>query len=300
MVLAIDLGQSGTRLRWPGGHFESTRAKRAAESPIDALRDVFKEVAQSQAINSKLVALSLSGFYGDVPDPGPYGELVAEFFGAQDVAVIDDGLAGLIGALGHSDGVVLSVGSGVVAVAACRGEFSHADGLGLVFGDIGGGFWLGRRALERAMATRQGRLDDQPLLAFFRDEVKQIKQLENKAGDEAIWLCISSAKKVLEAAESNIGGAREIRNQGAQELANTVKAAWVGSGGIPDEEFELALLGGLSRNGEYEEVIKQSVKKMLPRARIVPVAGNHLDGAITTATSMKEDRPPLLRWWHKP
>lgn len=300
MVLAVDLGQSGTRVRWADGYYESSRAKRATESPLEVLRDVFEEVANLHDIHKDLVALSLTGVNGRVPDPQPYGDLAAKYFGARDVAVIDDGLAGLIGALGTQDGVVLSVGSGIVAVAGRQGKYAHADGLGHVFGDIGGGFWLGKHALERALATRQGREDDTELLAFFHDEINQIDQLESKTGREANLLCITTAKKVLEAAENNLAGAITIRNHGAEHLANTVKAAWVGTGGSSDESLLVALLGGLSRNRGYEEVITQNVLKALPRAQFIPVRGNHLDGAITIATSMKEDSLPLLRWWHKP
>lgn len=302
MVLAVDLGQSGTRVAWNDGHFESTRAKRADESPLEVLRDVFDELSEFHggAIQSELVALSLTGIYGDVPDPTPYGLLAEEYFRATDVAVIDDGLAGLIGALGTEDGIALSVGSGVVAVAAHQGTFSHADGLGHVFGDIGGGFWLGKHGLERALATRQGRAEDAQLLAFLSDEISQFDQLESNTDSEAHWLCISSAKKVLEAAENKIPGAVEIRNRGARELANTVRAAWISAGGTKEELCSLALLGGLSRNRGYEEEISQSVLNLLPRTHMVAVAGTHLDGAISIATLMKEDHPPLLRWWHKP
>jgi len=302
MVLAVDLGQSGTRIRWADGHFESSRAKRATESPVEVLRDVFEEVMEFHGgpIHSDVVALSLTGVYGHVPDPLPYGLLAAEYFGAKSVAVIDDGLAGLMGALGTDDGVALSVGSGVVAVASRHGKFSHADGLGHIFGDIGGGFWLGKHALERALATRQGREDDSELLAVLHDEISQFDQLESNTGPEANWLCITTAKKVLEAAENNVAGALTIRNYGARQLANSVKAAWVGTGGVTEESFSLALLGGLSRNRGYEEVITQNVLKVLPRAQLISVRGNHLDGAAAIATTMKEDSLPLLRWWHKP
>lgn len=296
MVLAVDLGQSGTRIRWTDGHYESTRAKRATESPIEVLRDVFDEL---DAGRSDLVALSLTGIYGHVPDPAPYGALAAEYFGAKDVAVIDDGLAGFIGALDRRDGVALSVGSGVVAVAGHNGIFSHADGLGHVFGDIGGGFWLGKHGLERALATRQGREEDLELLAYLKDEVGQFDQLESYTGSEANWLCITTAKKVLEAAENNIDGALTIRNHGARQLANTVKAAWLSAGGSLNENLSLALLGGLSRNRGYEEAITDNVRKLLPGTQITAVSGNHLDGAIAIATTMKEDVLPLLRWWHK-
>lgn len=301
MVLAVDLGQSGTRIRWTGGHFESSRAKRATESSLEALRDVFDELTEYHegVIREELVALSLTGIYGHVPDPQDYGALASEYFNAKDVAVIDDGLAGLIGALGTEDGVALSVGSGVVAVAGRQGKFSHADGLGHVFGDIGGGFWLGKHGLERALATRQRREEDEELLAFLGDEVRQFDQLQSNTGTDAIWLCITTAKKVLEAAENNISGAIAIRDHGARQLANTVKAAWLRTGGSQDEIFSLALLGGLSRNRGYEEEITNNVMKLLPLAHVVAVRGNHLDGAVEIATTMTVDSPPLLRWWHK-
>ena len=301
MVLAVDLGQSGSRIRWNEGHFESTRAKRATESPIEVLRDVFGEFVHSQdaTVREELVVLSLTGIYGYVPDPQPYGDLASEFFDAKHVAVMDDGLAGLVGALGTEDGVALSVGSGVVAVAKRRGLFAHSDGLGHIFGDVGGGFWLGKHGLERALATRQGREEDPELLDFLAGEMSQFDNHESKTGTEANWLCITAAKKVLEAAEKGLVGALEIRNFGARQLANTVKAAWKNAGGTGSESFSLALLGGLSRNRGYEEVIINNVMRELPNARPVFVRGNHLDGAIEVANEMKVDSLPLLRWWHK-
>jgi glucosamine kinase len=204
MVLAVDLGQSGTRLRWADGIYESSRAKRADESPADVLRDVFAEAVDLYEITGDIMALSLTGVYGDGPDPQKYGELASQYFGAKDVSVIDDGLAGLIGALGAENGVALSVGSGVVAVADREGVFSHADGLGHVFGDIGGGFWLGKHAMERALATRQGREEDGELLTFLHEEVGQFDQLGSNTGLEANALCIAMGRRVLGGAGAKI------------------------------------------------------------------------------------------------
>ena len=113
-------------------------------------------------------------------------------------------------------------------------------------------------------------------------------------------LCITSAKKVLEAAENNVAGALTIRNHGAKQLANSVKAAWVRAGGLKDEALSFALLGGLSRNRGYEEAITKNVLLLMSHAELISVKGNHLDGAITIASSMTEDSLPLLRWWRKP
>lgn len=302
MVLAVDLGQSGTRLRWMNAEYESHRAKTATESPLDVLRDVFKEVSDRQigGLRNDVVAMSLTGVYGNVPDPSPFGKLAAEFFGATQVAVIDDGLAGFIGALGNEDGVALSVGSGVVGVAGRAKKFSHADGLGHIFGDNGGGFWLGQHGLKRALATRQGRESDMELLEFLAEEIAEFDLLPSNTGPGAQSLCIKAAKKVLEAAERNLPSALIIRDQGAHELARTSLAAWVGAGGQSDESLSLALLGGLSRNRGYAQVIEEEVSFQLPHVRVVSPRGNQLDGAAAIATSMKDDLLPLLRWWRKP
>jgi glucosamine kinase len=299
MALAVDLGQSGARFRWADGEYSSQRAKNALESPLDVLRDVFAEVqvVEQQRLRSDVVALSLTGFYGNVPDPTPYGELASEFFGATQVAVIDDGLAGFIGALGNDDGVALSIGSGVVAVGGRRGKFAHADGLGHIFGDEGGGFWLGKHGLERALATRQGREADQALLDFLSHEVAEFDRLISKTGGDAQILCISTAKKVLEAADDNISSAVTIRDRGAEQLAKTVAAAWRGAGGLQNEGLSLALLGGVARSRSYEESIRRKVSYLLPQVRLVPIRGNHLDGGLTITSSMKGDSRPLLRWW---
>lgn len=299
MVLVVDLGQSGTRLRWASGEYSSQRAKRATESPLDVLRDVFTEVTalHGVALDNNVVAMSLTGIYGHAPDPKPYGELAHEFFGAVEVAVIDDGLAGFMGALGSDDGVALSVGSGVVAVGGRRGRFAHADGLGPIFGDEGGGFWLGKNGLRHALATRQGRESDVILLDFLAEEVAQFDDLVSKTGAEAQTLCISTAKKILEAAENNISSAMMIRDRGAEQLAKTVAAAWTNAGGLRNEGLSLALLGGVSRNHGYEELIRYKVSCLLPQVRLIPTRGNHLDGAIAITALMKSDSLPLLRWW---
>ena len=302
MVLAVDLGQSGARLRWATGEHLSQRAKQARESPLDVLHDIFTEVKSSngQNLRDDVVALSLTGIYGDVPDPEPYGRLASKFFGATQVAVIDDGLAGYVGALGSEDGVVLSIGSGVVAVGGRRGKFAHADGLGHIFGDDGGGFWLGKHALKRALATRQGRESDSILLEYLSDVIIQYDDLVSKTGADAQALCISTAKTVLEAADDNISSAVAMRDRGAEQLAKTVAAAWTKAGGLLNESLSLALLGGISRNRSYEESIRRKVSSVLPQARLALTKGNHLDGAIAITTSMTSDLLPLLRWWREP
>ena len=301
MVLAVDLGQSGARFRTSDTEFTSKRSKLAHESTLDVLNDLFIEAQEKlgSTFQSDVVALSITGVYGDVGDPKPYGQLASKYFGAKSVAVIDDGLAGYFGAVGNNDGVVLSIGSGTVAIAGRRGSYSHADGIGHIFGDLGGGFWLGKASLERVLATLEGRDDATFLTEFFESEIKTYESLKSHTDAKAHLLCINAAKTLLEAAETKNTDAITIRDKGAEYLAKTIRAAWTNVGGMRNEGISIALLGKLAENKGYAESIRRRTSSLLPQITLIEPQGNHLDGAIFIAEHVPEDIEPLLRWWHK-
>ena len=159
-VLAVDLGQSGSRIKQGDLLITSNRGKLVGESLLESLKAIFES---TQKLTADVVSLSCTGFSGIVTNPESFGQLCAQNFGATKVAVIDDGLAGYVGALNGRNGVVLSIGGGVVAVGGNNGKFAHRDGLGSTFGDEGGGFWLGKNAITKVIGIRQGRGDDQEM-----------------------------------------------------------------------------------------------------------------------------------------
>lgn len=272
---------------------KSTRGKLAGEHPLPALRAVFEKI---ENLNSKVVSLSCTGFGGEVTDPQPFLKLCKEFFGATEVAVIDDGLAGLVGALAGSEGVVLSIGGGVVSVGGRNKTFAHRDGLGSTFGDEGGGFWLGKLGITKALGIRQGRGEDAILLDTFSDHVVQYDALDIKNGSEAATLAINSASTLLEAADLGSPTAIAIRNEGAFLLAQSVIATWLGVGGSATDSPEIAIQGGPSRNLAYVNEIKDNVAAKLPNANFIEPRGDNLDGALWIARNMGTDAAPLLRW----
>ena len=87
-MIAVDLGQSGCRISIEGQIHSTNRGKHAGES---VLRSLGLNFGQFNA-QSELVSLSLTGLFGVVGDVMPYLELCNQFFGAKEVAVIDDGL----------------------------------------------------------------------------------------------------------------------------------------------------------------------------------------------------------------
>lgn len=292
-MLVVDLGQSGSRVRYKQTTTKSARGKIMGETVIDSLTAIFSELPETQV---DLVALSCTGFNGQVVNPEAYGKLCHRFFGSTLVAVIDDGLAGFVGALNGRDGVVLSIGGGVVSVGGRQGKFAHRDGLGSIFGDEGGGFWLGKLAITKVLGIRQGRGDDLEMLTYFSDECAAFDSLESKSGADAATLAIGTAKKVLDAADAGISTATAIVDEGAFLLAQTVAATWYGCGGSKNDSVEIVIQGGLAHNASYSKKIAMEINSRLPFARIVESAGDNLDGAEWIAQNMQQDAPPLLLW----
>jgi N-acetylglucosamine kinase-like BadF-type ATPase len=292
-VLSIDLGQSGTRFKQGTTELSSDRGKVAGENPLPALRAVFES---TQKFEADVVALSCTGFYGVVSEPQKYLQLCQEFFGAKEVAVIDDGLAGFVGSLGGRNGVVLSVGGGVVAIGGLNGQYAHRDGLGNTFGDEGSGFWLGKLAITKALALRQGRGDDPEMVDYFADEIAAYFALEIRNSVDAVNLATRTAKKVLDAADAGVSTATAIVDEGAYLLAQTAIAAWYGCGGTKADSPEIVIQGGPVRNSSYSTKIALEINAKLPNAVIVQSSGDNLDGATWIAENMRQDAPPLLLW----
>lgn len=292
-VLAVDLGQSGTRFKQGSLLITTDRGKVAGENPLPALKAVFESI---QSFEADLVALSCTGFYGVVSEPQNYLELCRQHFGASKVAVIDDGLAGFVGALNGRNGVVLSIGGGVVAIGGREGRYAHRDGLGNTFGDEGGGFWLGKLAITKALATRQGRGDDPEMVDYFADEIDAYFALEIRNSVDAVNLATSTAKKVLAAADAGISTATAIVDEGAFLLAQTAVSAWYGCGGTKADSPEIVIQGGPARNASYSTKIALEINAKLPNAVIVKSNGDNLDGATWIANNLRQDVPPLLLW----
>ncbi|MBU6314136.1 MAG: hypothetical protein KJS70_03805 [Actinomycetales bacterium] len=296
MTLIVDLGQSGSRVRIDGKQIDSNRGKLNGESVIDSLRAIFQQLPKTHL---DIAALACTGFNGDVSDPQPFLRLCNEFFGTTKVALIDDGLAGFVGALGGSNGVVLSIGGGVVSVGGKNSHFAHRDGLGSTFGDEGGGFWLGKLGLTRALGVRQGRGNDQVLLNAFKEQVAAFDALKVKNASDASTLAIKSAQVLLAAADAGSPTAIAIRNEGAALLAQTVIATWLGAGGSLEDSPEIAIQGGPSKNSAYVSAIQSNISHSLTEAKFVSARGDNLDGALWIAHHMPHDAEPLLRWASK-
>jgi len=290
-LLALDIGQSGSRISINGELKSIQRAMHAGE-PVE---NTVAAILENLRIDAPKVALSLTGLYGDVGDVSRFKEVCHKYSNTKEVLVIDDGLANLAGSLQGQSGVSLTLGGGVVAVGGNSGAFSHSDGLSSFFGDEGGGFWLGSRGLTRALATRDERDTEFEFMSFFENEIKEYDALKSKNSPEANLLAIKSAEKLLIAADNQIPIAVKIRNEGAALLAKTVVSAWRKIG-TENSNFLVTISGGLSKNENYQRRIIEEINQLEPLARLIEPKGDNLAGAIWLFENIKEDVRPMLAW----
>lgn len=293
MRIVVDLGQSGARVKTGEEIKTYALAKNSAETVLQTLEKIFQLIPKD---NYESAYLSLTGLFGKVDDVTEYGTLCNKHFQSQEVFVMDDGLAAYAGAIGDKSGVVLTLGGGVVAVSGNNGNFGHADGKGFIFGDLGGGFWVGQAGIRRSIATLDGRDRASDLLPFMADELAQYEALANKSGVDAAALCISSAATVASAAESGSQSAHEVLQEGAKHLARTVQAAWSKVNSDPLVKPTVAFLGGLSKSKIYVDLIKVEIST-LQQSNFIEAAGDHLSGAPTIADLYPTGIPPLFKVW---
>lgn len=295
MDIVLDLGQSGARVKIGEEVLSYPIAKQTSESVPSAVERVLQQLPQSKFDRAYL---SLTGLLGNVGDVEPFGELCYRYFGATEVFVMDDGLAAYFGALGKSNGVVLTIGGGVVAVSGNNGKFGHADGKGQIFGDLGGGFWVGQAGMCRALATLDGRDSAHDLVELLASEVKAHESLANKTSVDAATLCIKAAATVAQGADKGNVSALQILEEGAAHLSDTVVAAWRKVSNSSEETPEIAFLGGLSQSAAYVNLIQREIKKQLNPTFVKPQS-NHLDGAPLAAELLPNGAPPLFKRWSK-
>lgn len=294
MNLVVDLGQSGARIKVGDQITNLNIPKTSANTVFQTLELIFREVP-SQEFDT--VFLSLTGLYGIVRDEEAIGELCAKFFKAKHVAVMDDGIAAFVGALGEESGVVLTIGGGVVAIASSGGKFGHADGKGAIFGDLGGGFWVGQTAMRRAIATLDGRDDATDLVELLNSELVEHEKLESKNGVEAATLCINATKTVAAGAEAGVANAIEILTEGADLLGKTVHGVWLKVSTSDTDIPNVCIMGGPTRNQTYVNLIKQAISSRL-ECNFVSAKSDHLVGAPLTAELYPAGVDPLFKWWH--
>ena len=302
--VGVDGGQSSIRLQVAGSPdaFTVEGVGRLEPNPVGSLvKRVCEawEQAREGAATIDLVVLGLT----TLPDAPAGSEALAAALAialpAREVWVMGDAVTAHAGAFADSDGVSLTVGTGV----ACLGCHSHlgsltqVDGNGFLLGDSGGAFWIGSRGIGAVLRERDGR--GAPTALSAACDARYGSQLDLAAYLHSLPRAVDAiaqfAMDVQALHEDPV--ARGIITNAADELVSTARAA---AASWPDGGAPIALSGRVIGHGT---ALRAALIPQLAAAGfdLREAAGTPLDGALRVASGA--DASPydrLVTRWRRP
>ena len=207
---------------------------------------------------------------------------------AREVRVLADGEVALATAFGTGPGILVNAGTGSIAYARDpAGAVHRAGGYGWQLGDEGGGYWLGRRALDVAARAQDGRGEGSTLLA------RLLRALGLQHFDDLVrWTATATPTQmaaltphVLNAAREGEGVARQAVDDAARELVDLAAALARHFPGT--EPVPVALAGGLLLpQSPLTAAFRERLGTALKRARLVPDRIDSALGALRLAAEL--------------
>ena len=232
------------------------------ETP-DRLRTIFSELPRE----IDRAGIFLAGC-GTSEDRQSLLGLCAEIWPNAKIVTGSDRESGLAAALEHSDGIVVSAGSGSSVTGRRGDKIENAGGWGHILGDTGGGYFLSIQALRlilREYDLHRGEMQ-------FTAKILHALSLNNL--DELVRWAQTADKMeiamltpvVFEAAARGDARVMEIIEKGAQVLSEYTEAV---ASRLHLLAPKVVLLGGLfQRDSIYTHAFRRRLKKNLPDARV--------------------------------
>lgn len=294
-LLAVDAGQSGTRLRWEHGRerLEDDGAGVLTDRPLmPQIAAAIRAFSMEHQLTPLVVGVGTSGLVE--PEAGELLDLVADL-GVVETAVAHDSTTSYLGALGDNPGVVVAAGTGVVTLAVGDTSVARVDGWGHLIGDAGSAFWIGRAGMEAAMRGYDGRGQLTALTtalgALFPD--LEAAYIELQADERRVSRIASFARVVDELADHDEVALRIIE-AAAAELSESVVAGAHRVGLMGDEPPAICTLGKVLRSPRVRHRFQTFLRMQWPGVDLREPLGTGLYGAALLA-NLGEDSPLASR-----
>ncbi|MBB4638252.1 BadF/BadG/BcrA/BcrD ATPase family protein [Longimicrobium terrae] len=213
---------------------------------------------------------------------------------ARRVRVVTDGEIALEGAFAGGPGILLIAGTGSVAYGrAADGRMERCGGWGMIVGDEGSGFALGRDGLKAALRSVDGRepptvLLDGILRALGVDNPREVPPWAGRVAKSEI---AALARVVLDAAEQGDGVARGVVQSAAVELSRHVTALadrlapWPG-------EVPVVFHGGVLRSPLYQALLTRELAIGARTFAVEPPRMDAVFGALRYAAALVSAEAP--------
>lgn len=206
---------------------------------------------------------------------------------ADEVLVLPDYAVALEDAFAEGPGVLLIAGTGSMAFGrGPTGSTARCGGWGPVFGDEGGGAWIGRRALSVVAAAADWREPETGLTGavLTATEVSQPADLIRWAASASPGQLATLAPIVIGVADGGDMRANSIVSMAVEELALHVRALARQLFGDERASVPVALAGGLLKRGSsFRKRLEHRLRAAVPGGQIHAKEIDAARGAVSGA-----------------
>src|SRR6266702_4506917 len=284
VIGTVDLTILG-RADGPGAAMKPGGAAASAVVLAETARRAASQTGSDLPVDRAVVG---SACAGRAQGQGELGAALVQAGMAQRVRVMADAEIALSTAFADGTGIIVSAGTGSIAYARDpAGQLHRAGGYGWQLGDEGGGYWLGRQALDVAARAQDGRGEGSTLLA------RLLGALGLQHFDDLVRWSVTAtpaqmaalAPHVLNAAREGEGVARQAVEDAAHELVELAAVLiphFPGTGPVP-----VAIAGGLLLpQAPLTAAFRARRAAALTRARLVPDKIDSAVGALKLAAEL--------------
>lgn len=274
-ILGFGFGGASNHAEIPGGR---ERLEKAVRRSVGAAL----QNAGLPAINDTIFTAAHFGMSGGAD----YKEkIIGEIVKAEDLTIGHDAATALFGATAGEAGVVVIAGTGSIVYGEnSAGETAKLGGLGYLFSDEGGGFWLALQVVRLAIKEQDGLLEpaglERLVLNFFgRDTIRDLTS-DFYNGKMTRDDLARFAKAAHEAAAGNV----VIQNQikfGAEVLVESVRRA--AQRLRFENNFPVAAVGGMFRGRLMKRYFAETLEKEIPAANFTEPRFDPAIGALLLA-----------------
>jgi len=265
------------------------------ESALGNIKKAVAEACSGAGITPSQIAAACVGLAG-VQHPKHNRQMLEALraaFPIREISLETDARVALTGATGMKPGIVIIAGTGSIACGInANGEFARAGGWGPTMGDEGSGFYIGRRALEAAMAAFDQRgeptaLTEKVCRHFNVASPAELPAVIYNSSASVMREIAQLSRTVVEVAQAGDLIAQQILSDAAVELARAVNAV-IKRLGMRREAFQVAYVGGVFEAGEMVLApLRKAVTKFASRAEIAPPQFPPVVGAVKMAMAHK-------------
>lgn len=212
---------------------------------------------------------------------------------AERVTIVCDGEVALEGALGNGAGILLIAGTGSIAYGRGEdGRMERCGGWGMVVGDEGSGYGIGRAALRAALHAADGRGAPTRLLPRLLEvlAIPGPEAIPSWAGRAEKADVAALAAHVVDLADAGDPVSIAVLDEASVALALHAAALAARIGPWPRGP-DIVFHGGLLRAPTYSERVERAIIERVPGFRLRPAAADAATGALRFAARMLQPQP---------